>query len=213
MANEELTDKDIARKNLEYTLFQNIFASNNYQNDVQNGLGIDKWLQGAYDESKSSPNFVKQREEQYQLMKRKYKKEGIYEAPSIPSDGDVVEDIIKTVRGSLEMITLSDLYGVMASIDPDVKEYKLPEYGGEFSTADISKQAKEQGAIVEKDGKKSIDMEKLSPELQETLIALEDLKKMYEESCKERLRNERRKRYFKIAGEERHKSFHKEETA
>jgi len=214
MAEKELTSREVAKMNLEDRLYQDVLASNGYQVGVEKGeRGIDSWLQGAYGNVTSDETFSKEREKVYSAKKKALKDSRVYGEPSMPTDGDIAHGMIDTINLSLEQISLSDLYSVITSIDSDAQKYTLPEKGHELSKEDIIKEAKEKGAIVEKDGKPTLDIKKLSPEYQEAYIALNQLIQIYEDSCTERLRSNRRQKSFETLGKIRDEQFHPKEES
>ena len=209
MAEKELTPREIAKKNLESRLYQDVLATNNYQVGVENGKrGVDSWLKGAYNNVTEDKAFSENREELYKNKREMMRSVGVYGEPSMPTNADIALGIVDTIHRSLNEIALEDLYSVMTSIDSNVKKYSLPEKGKNLSRAEIIKKAEEVGAIKDKDGRKIIDIEKLTQEYQEAFVALEDLREIYEESCSERLRNERRQKYFEQMNNAREEKFH-----
>ena len=210
MAEKELTPREIAKKNLESRLYQDVLATNNYQVGVENGKrGVDSWLNGAYSDVTGDKAFSENREELYRNKREMIRRAGVYGEPSMPTNADIALGIVDTIHRSLDEIALEELYEVMTSIDSAVKDkYSLPKKGKNLSRNEIIKKAEEVGAIKDKDGKKALDLEKLDVEYQEAFVALEDLREAYEESCSERLRNERRQKYFEQMNNAREEKFH-----
>lgn len=206
---QEISERDFAKKTLESKFWQDVAGSNSYNVGVQNGTrAADQYLSNAYDEVTGREQFSKLRQESYDERKKAYRAAGISGEPSMPSDGDLVYGGVQDIQNSLGLIGLKDLYDIMTKIDPAVSKYILPEKGLELSLADIQKVATDKKAIVEKDGKPTLDIKKLSPEYQEAFVALTTLNQMYQESCQEALRNERRMSTLEAISKQRDEKFH-----
>ncbi len=170
---KELTERESMRNvtlsTLERTLIQNTLGANLASDVTKYGTSGKESAKHAF----NGEEIKKEKEEQHQKLSKEYESLGIVGEPTYPSNSDISYEVIQGLESVMGQSYLEDLAEGINKFVPGLK-FKIPEKLKDYVPAKLIQKATE-----EKDGKRTMNPEKLSKDEKIALGVYEKLKETY----------------------------------
>lgn len=163
------------KKTLESKLIQNSAGSNMVLSNqsTYGDLGV-KSAQSIYDQSMSSDEAKKMKEEDYQEKVKKYRTRGVFGDPAYPSNGDLSNKLMAQLDEVMSIARLSELEKAVKDVGGKL-DVKLPDELKDYIPAELIDKA------VGEDGK--INIKSLNEEEQKAFGYYQTLTQFYKRAC------------------------------